>query len=409
VQYFLYRGLRGGLTLAVVALAASCSADSFPGRPSETSEPTLAATSSSAAVPADLRAAYIAAVQRGASANYAVIATEPGRMRAENEAQRFRTNLDRSGVLVLPNEQPWSLSVRTTGLGCEGAVSALSEAEPEAEGNRVWYQHDGVNAWYVNGPLGLEQGFVVAQAPSCAGVKVVTIELGGDLRAALDDADGDGRGEALRLLDSQGRAVLAYTDLFVKDAQGKALSAWLSVEAGRVSIHVDDAGAAYPVEIDPLFAMQQAKLVADDGSAGSGFGFSVALSGDTALVGASVDDALGLNAGAAYVFVRSGGVWAQQAKLLASDGAEGDLLGRGVSLSGDTALVSSPGDDDNGNGAGAAYVFVRSAGAWTQEAKLVASDGAAALQFGGSVALSGDTALVGSDYEDDNPGSTGSA
>src|SRR5262249_27152363 len=194
----------------------------------ETTQPS-AAKSSSTAMPEDLRAAYIAAAIAGAAESYAAIAIPPGRILTENPAQRFITTLDPSGVVVSSDEQPWSVSMRTAGLGCEGAVSGLSEVEPEAEGNRIRYRHAGLTAWYLNGPLGLEQGFVVAQAPPCIGPKVVAIELGGDLHAELDDADGDGRGEALRWLDAEGRAALGYADLFVTDAQGKALSAWLSV------------------------------------------------------------------------------------------------------------------------------------------------------------------------------------
>ncbi|WP_438039111.1 MYXO-CTERM sorting domain-containing protein [Sorangium sp. So ce128] len=400
----------------MAVVAASCATDGLPGSPPEASEragleakEAPAAGLSSATTPEDLRAAYIAAVQGAASEAYAAMVLQPGRLLVENEAQRFATTLDRSGAWVASDDAPWSLSMRAAGLGCEGAVSAVSEAEPEAEGNRVLYRHEGLLAWYLNGPLGLEQGFVIAETPACAGTKVVTIELGGDLLAELDDADGDGRGEAIRLRDAEGRAALSYAELLVKDAQGDALPAWLSVEAGQISIHVDDAGAAYPVEIDPLIATQQAKLLASDGAEMDRFGDSVALSGDTALVGAEGDDDAGQIAGAAYVFVRSAGVWTQQAKLLASDGAESDYFGGSVALSGDTALVGASGDSDDGLSSGSAYVFVRSAGVWTQQAKLVAADGAESDYFGGSVALSGDTALVGAQGDDDKGSSSGAA
>ncbi|WP_231511032.1 hypothetical protein [Chondromyces apiculatus] len=134
-------------------------------------------------------------MQREAPEAYTARALEPGRIRAENLAQRFVTDLDRAGALVSSDAEPWSLSMRATAIGCEGSMSPLAEAEPEAEGNRVRYRHEGsVEAWYLNGPLGLEQGFVVPAAPSCSGTKVVTLDLDGDLRAALDDPDGDGRG-----------------------------------------------------------------------------------------------------------------------------------------------------------------------------------------------------------------------
>ena len=148
--------------------------------------------------------------------------------------------------------------------------------------------------------------------------------------------------------------------------------------------------------------VQQAKLVAADGAADDWFGISVALSGDTALIGARNHDVDGKSAqGAAYVFVRSGTTWTQQAKLTASDGAAGDWFGSKLALSGDTALLGARYHDVGArSNAGAAYVFVRSAGAWVQQAQLVASDGAADDWFGDSESLDGDTAVVGASGHD---------
>jgi hypothetical protein len=91
------------------------------------------------------------------------------------------------------------------------------------------------------------------------------------------------------------------------------------------------------------------------------------------------------------VFGRSGTAWSQQAELTASDGASVDSFGNSVALSGDTALIGAP----TGNRTGAAYVFGRSGTTWSQQAKLTASDGAFDDLFGYSVALSGDSALIG--------------
>jgi hypothetical protein len=146
---------------------------------------------------------------------------------------------------------------------------------------------------------------------------------------------------------------------------------------------------------------QQAKLLASDGSADEQFGYSVSLSGDTALIGTPYDVDNGVDSGSAYVFTRTGTSWTQQAKLLAPDGAEYDFFGGSVSLSGDTALIGAMNDDDNGNYSGSAYVFTRTGTTWTQQQKLLASrrDGD---QFGVSVSLSGDTALIGASWNDDN-------
>jgi hypothetical protein len=146
--------------------------------------------------------------------------------------------------------------------------------------------------------------------------------------------------------------------------------------------------------------VQQAQLTALDGSSNDWFGYSVAVAGDTALVGAPLHS-VSANAaqGAAYVFVRSGTTWTQQKQLTANDGAANDNFGTAVALSGDTALVGSPYHAVLGTSwQGSAYVFVRSGTSWSQQAQLTAADGAASDQFGSAVALAGDTALVGSPY-----------
>ncbi len=155
---------------------------------------------------------------------------------------------------------------------------------------------------------------------------------------------------------------------------------------------------------------QQAELTASDGAAFDYFGCSVALDGDTAIVGMAYPTGLGSPPpGNAYVFVRSGATWTQQAELTASDGAAGDLFGSFVAVSGDTALISapahtlSPESDPSFTHQGAAYVFVRSGTAWKQQTELSPTEGDGG--FGWAVALDGDTALVG--VGDNNDVATG--
>jgi len=157
-----------------------------------------------------------------------------------------------------------------------------------------------------------------------------------------------------------------------------------------------------PQESLALLALQQTQLTAPDGAASDWFGFSVALSGDTALVGAELD-AVGAHAyqGSAYVFTRTGTIWTLQQHLTAGDGDASDGFGWAVALSGDTALIAAPYADIGANTAqGAAYVFARSGTTWTQQQKLTAGDGDAMDEFGYSVAVSGDTSLVGARWDD---------
>ncbi|HEX8283315.1 MAG TPA: Calx-beta domain-containing protein [Pyrinomonadaceae bacterium] len=158
-------------------------------------------------------------------------------------------------------------------------------------------------------------------------------------------------------------------------------------------------GAAYVFTGAGASWSQQAKLLADDGGFANFFGFSVAVSGDTAVVGAPGQAGVSADSGrgAAYVFARSGAAWAQQQKLLASDGAAGDAFGFSVGVSGETAVVGSRLDSVGSvGGQGSAYVFQRAGTVWTEQQHLF---GVETVQrndtFGGSVAINGDTIAVG--------------
>ncbi|GMV84090.1 MAG: hypothetical protein AMXMBFR7_52740 [Planctomycetota bacterium] len=172
---------------------------------------------------------------------------------------------------------------------------------------------------------------------------------------------------------------------------------------------VGDSGSAYIFVRNAGVWSQQAKLTASDAAASDLFGHSVSVSGDTALIGAYKDDDGGTDSGSAYVFVRNAGAWSQQAKLTAWDPAADDRFGWSVALCEDTALVGAYLDDDGGSASGAAYVFVHSAGAWSQQAKLTAMDAAPSDNFGWSVAITGDTALVGAYLDDDGGSASGGA
>ncbi len=169
-------------------------------------------------------------------------------------------------------------------------------------------------------------------------------------------------------------------------------------------------GAAYVFSRSGDTWIEQAKLIASDRAPNAKLGYSVAISGTSVIVGASGDAENGPNSGAAYVFVRDGNTWIEQAKLIASDGGSGDLFGWRVAISGDTAFIGAIGDDDNGNNAGAVYVFARSEGTWTQQAELTASDGTAGDEFGRRLSIHGDhTVIAARKSGDENGNYSGSA
>jgi PKD repeat protein len=168
-------------------------------------------------------------------------------------------------------------------------------------------------------------------------------------------------------------------------------------------------GSGYIFERSGSSWNQVAKLTASDGAIGDYFGISVSISGGFAIVGARLDDDNGSNSGSAYIFEKSGSSWNQAAKLTASDGAYDDYFGYGVSISGRYAIVGAYGDDDNRTGSGSAYIFEKSGSSWNQVAKLTASDGAIGDSFSYGVSISGDYFIVGAPGNDDKGTSSGSA
>ncbi len=312
---------------------------------------------------------------------YAIEHDSSNRYAAQNAAQQLRVSFDPAEPRLTHGGD--ALTLRLVGYGRGGQLEQPEPARLQSTGNRIEYRRGALMEWYVNEARGLEQGFMLSARPEISGSDplVVALEITGALRPELRSPND------VALLNSAGHAVLRYGDLKAWDARGQRLASRLAVEGDQVRLMVEDLRAVYPVTIDPT--VTATTLVAADGVSSDAFGDSAAVSGDTAVIGADLKHSL---QGAAYVFVRSGASWTQQAKLTASDGASGDQFGFSVSLNGDTAVVGAFG---NGSGQGAAYVFVRSNGNWVQQAKLNASDGASGDNLGISVSVNGDTALVG--------------
>lgn len=330
-------------------------------------------------------------------------------VRLGNPKHRIKAEFTAEDVRIGMGAAQWSLAFRGYAYGDK--LQPAATTKPHAALNRVEYRRGELTEWYLNGPLGLEQGFTLSRAPGKSNGEPLTLafKLSGNLTASADAT-----GKALILSRSDGTQILRYRGLTAHDATGRELHAWLQVKGEQLWLRVDDAGAQYPVVVDPF--IQQAKLTAFDGAADDRFGTWVAISGDTIVVGAPFDDtaaACPCNQGSAYVFVKPAGGWSdpitQQAKLLASDRAGGDQFGFSVAVDGDTVVVGSPIDDvfispTNRVDQGSAYVFVKPLAGWsgtlTQTAKLTALDGAPNDFFGLRVAVSGDTIVVGVRLDD---------
>jgi hypothetical protein len=152
-------------------------------------------------------------------------------------------------------------------------------------------------------------------------------------------------------------------------------------------------------QVEAAFAQQQ-KLLAANGQANDLLGCAIAIDGNTVVVGAHKDrNGSGVKPGTAYVFVRSGNLWIQQQQLNASE--NGDRFGYAVAISGDTIVIGAPNDNiNNRSNQGSAYVFVRSGGVWLLQQKLTAGKGKADEEFGHSVAIKGDTIATGAPNTD---------
>jgi hypothetical protein len=335
---------------------------------------------------------------------------ETARLTMHDPLERITATLDADSVRVVgqPGAEVRFDAVR---LGRQGSLEAMTAEVADGEGTTRVTRRQAAGSlrleeWWENGPSGMAQGFVVPVRPTGAGPLVVQQAYSTPLTPTVTEAArtvvfADATGERLR-----------FGGLQAWDAAGQVLAARFVVSGASLDIEVDDAGAAYPVTIDPTWS-QQVYLKASNTDPGDLFGSAVAFSGDTMVVGARYEDsaATGVNgeqtsnaaqySGAVYVFVRIGNTWTQQAYLKASNTERLMYFGTAVAISGDTVVVGAL-DEDSGSGS---YVFVRSGNIWTQQAQLTPTNPRVGHYFGAAVAISGDTVVVGAPWE--HGGATG--
>jgi hypothetical protein len=163
----------------------------------------------------------------------------------------------------------------------------------------------------------------------------------------------------------------------------------------------DQTGAAYVFVRSGGVWIEQQRLISSDNEDGDIFGSSVAISDEFIVVGAQQEDYLGLNnAGSAYVFKRVGDTWVETQKLGASDAANYDHFGYPIAMSDSVLAVSALLDDDAAQDSGSVYLFTRTGDTWTEHQKLAASDAGQGDQFGWRVSISGDTILIPTPFHD---------
>ncbi len=324
---------------------------------------------------------------------------------ADNPAQALTAQFTREGVEVRSGSAKWRFALRSYGYGEN--LRRVRAATPKSYANRVEYRRGSLVEWYVNGPMGLEQGFTLSTRPGHkigGDVGPLTIALGleGSVRPSLEPAANTqcGGAKGITLRDGRSQPVARYTGLAAHDSTGRELAASLEFARGDLVLRIQDAGARYPLTIDPF--VQAAKLTDTDEPSGF-LGASVAISSDGSTIVAGAENATATNQiqGAAYVFVKPASGWAaatQTTMLVASDGQYDYFVGASVAINsnGSVIVAGAPANAASPATPGAAYVFLEPANGWpagqtiNETAKLTASNQQAGNEFGGSVAISAD-------------------
>ena len=302
--------------------------------------------------------------------------SQPDGFRMENSNHGVSALFTRAGVDFQQGAGRWGMVLRGYGYG--DTLRPAAPSAPHAEANRLEYRRNALTEWYLNGPLGLEQGFTIDQAPGKSDGEPLTLAftLTGDLTPSIDPG---ARGLTL----NKGRAAtLRYGGLIAADATGRELRSWLEISEKTLRIRVDDSAARYPVSIDPM--VQAVKLTnnvslceiiggaCQGGEAGDKFGQSVSISsdGNTLVVGAP-HARTNADGGAAYVFRKPNLGWGgcitvgcsdYVAKLTPSSGSPG--FGEAVAISGDGNTIAVLLATQSDFGAGLVYVFVKPSTGW---------------------------------------------
>jgi len=236
------------------------------------------------------------------------------------------------------------------------------------------------------------------------------------ITSVSDDNNGDGSGSAYIFANANGvwtqQQILVPMDGAPQDQFGFAAATdgtTIVIAANLDDDRGSGSGSAYVFEFLNNMWMETAKLVPNDGEAAENFGFDVDVDGNTIVVSARADDDEGETSGSVYIFEKENGVWTETDTFSAGDTGPGDFFGTSVALDGDTLIVGAYRDDDMAPNSGSAYAFTRMGTSFMQTAKLRASDASDGDQFGQSVTVDGDIAVVGVPLDSDIDSNQGSA
>ena len=347
---------------------------------------------------------------------------EAGVWSAPSRAQDFRSRVSARGIEVLPRKAgvsgtgaEWKLVLATKSFGRTGHAAEPDAATVRVTNDRAELDHGRLREWFVNEERGLEQGWTIASAPSGVEPLWIGLEVGGDFSLRIDEG-----GRSGRFVDATGELRLCYTGLMAFDATGRELEARLAPSPHGAGIAIDDAGAVYPLTVDPI--LTGPAWTAESDQQGADFGLSVAAAGDVnddgygdVIVGAFGYDNGQSNEGRAFLYHGSGAGLSTSAAWT----AEGDQLGAGfgyrVACAGDvngdgySDVVVAAWKFNNGQAnEGRVFLYLGSGAGLATSAAWTAESDQAQASFGSSVATAGDVngdgygdVLVGA-YQYDN-------
>ena len=291
-------------------------------------------------------------------------------------------------------------------ISCDVAVIGAPRGDNDGPGSAYVFGYDG-STWIQQQELLASDGAAGDRFGIASSMSGEVVVVG----AQADDDNGDRSGSAY-VFRYDGSTWIQEQKLLPSDGAADdwfGLSVSISGDVAVAGAFGDDVGSAYVFRHDGSTWIEEQKLLASDGAVDDWFGFTVSMSDDVVVVGNFADNDNGSASGSAYVFRHDGSTWIEEQKLLASDGSSPDWFGYRVSIGGDVIAVGAVQDSDNGLTSGSAYVFRYDGSTWLQEQKLLAPGGQAEDRFGTSVSVSGDVVLVGAAGDDDNGDGAGSA
>jgi len=309
---------------------------------------------------------------------------------SRNPAYALHAEFMADGVRFTHDEAIWQLAVQQVGYAAH--LYTPQAAAISVDMNRVEYRRGDLIEWYINGTSGIQQGFTFLSPPEGAAqddLLTVSLRMDGTVYPQL-------QGDQLVLVDDAQQMQLSYGGLVAFDANGDYLPVQMTLDGSSLLLQVDERGAVYPVTIDPFIQSE----IFTNPTAGTDdyFGTTVAASGSTIIIGAPFDNAGGNDSGVAYIYDSTTG--SLEHTLTNPSPGSGDQFGAAVAISGSTVVIGAPWDNTLNSDSGVVYIYNSATGNLIHT--LTNPTPGAMDLFGASVAIAGNTVVVGAPLDNIN-------